>query len=32
MHYSLDEARNLDTRESGKEKCVKILIFTAITL
>ena len=32
IQYSLDEPRNLDTRESGKEKWLKILILTTITI
>ena len=32
MDYSLDKPRNLDTRESRKEKCLKFLIPTAITI
>ena len=32
MHYYLDEPRSLDTRESGKEKCLKFLVSTAIAI
>lgn len=32
MHDSLDEPRTLDTRESGKERCVKFLVSTAIAI